>query len=225
MTTPSDAPTSVRFTEEMKGHVGLGEQDFEAGVARGRSEGTFCMFHLTIEVPDIDAFRDDPLRAGTCQGWVGAEVLGGDMPVERGVFNLFVDDADPGRKWMRYRLWFRDAAGHPLTLVGFKDVYDDAGFDVWSDTSTLYTRILAGHVDEGDDGDARVVAAGILRIWARDFLRQLTTFRTQGPTIADRWRALRLFGATFVAQLYGVYISRRGRGRQPLGRVDDGHVG
>lgn len=211
--TPASSPTSVRFTEEMKGHVALGETDFAAGAERGRADDTPCMFHLTIEIPDIDAFRNDPLRAGTCQGWVGCEALGGQRLVERGVFNLFVDDEhDPGRRWMRYRLWFRDAAGHPLTLVGFKDVRDDAGFDVWSDTSTLYTRILAGHTDPDADADARVVAAGILTIWIRDFARQLTTFRSSGPTIADRFRGLRLFVAVFLRQLKQVYLCRRGGG-------------
>lgn len=210
--TPASAPTSVRFTEEMKGYITLDETDHEAGAERGRADGTRCMFHLTIEISDVDAFRTDPLRRGTCQGWVGCEVLGGKRLVERGEFNLFVDDEhDAGRRWMRYRLWFRDAAGHPLTLVGFKDVSDDAGFDVWSDTSTLYTRILAGHVGPDDDADARIVAAGVLTIWIRDFARQLTTFRSSGPTFADRVRGLRLFVGVFMSQLKQVYISRKER--------------
>jgi cholesterol oxidase len=202
--------TSIRFTEEMKGYVALHESDFAVGRDVGRSEGNFCMFHLTIEIPDIDQFLHDDLRRGACQGWVGADVLGGKLPVERGWFNLFVDDElEVGRKWMRYRLWFRDGAGHPLTLVGFKDVRDDAGFDVWSDTSTLFVRILAGHVDETHDADARVVAAGILDIWIRDFVKQLTTFRTTGPTVSDRVRAMRVFGSTFLAQLGQVYVCAR----------------
>lgn len=206
----ANTPTSVRFTEEMKGYITLGETDFETGARQGRENGTFCMFHLTIEIPDIDAFVDDPLRTGTCQGWVGCDVLGGERVVERGVFNLFVDDEQAGRKWMRYRLWFSDLAGHPLTLVGFKNVYDDKGFDAWSDTSTLYTRILAGHVEPDDDADARVVASGIITIWIRDFMRQLTTFRSSGPTWRDRFRAMRVFGGTFVLQLKDVYVCRRG---------------
>lgn len=206
---PASAPTSVRFTEEMKGFVTLEETDYEAGAAQGRTDGTRCMFHLTIEIPDVDAFRTDPLRRGTCQGWVDCEVLGGKLLVERGDFQLFVDDVDDaGRRWMRYRLWFRDAAGHPLTLVGVKDVHDDAGFDVWTDTSTLYTRILAGHVEPDGDADARVVAAGIITIWMRDFARQLTTFRASGPTIGDRIRGLRLFVGVFLRQLKQVYVSR-----------------
>ena len=33
---------------------------------------------------------------------------------------------------MLYRLHFPDAAGHPLTLVGFKEVRDDRGLDLWT---------------------------------------------------------------------------------------------
>ena len=218
----STLPTSVRFTEEMKGHVGLEETDFRRGAEQGRADGTFLMFHLTIEVPDIDAFHLDPMRRGTCQGWVGCEVLGGKLAVELGEFNLFVDQEDSSNKRMRYRLWFRDGAGHPLTLTGFKVVQDHAGFDVWTDTSTLYTRVLRGHLDAedafpdmlspdaapptGPAGD--IVASGVITIWKRDFLRQLTTFRASGPSWRARLSAVGAFGAVFVRQLGQVYLRR-----------------
>lgn len=214
MSTAENTATSVRFTEEMKGYVTLDETDFHRGAEQGEADGTFVMFHLTIEIPDIDAFRNDPVRAGTATGWVGADVFGGRLPVERGDFNLFVEENEPGERevrTMRYRLWFRDKVGHPLTLTGFKDVADDHGFDVWTDTSTLYTRILAGHVEPGGDADARVLASGIITIWKRDFARQLTTFRASGPTWRARLRGIGLFGATFMRQLKTVYL---GRGRR-----------
>jgi hypothetical protein len=37
--------------------------------------------------------------------------------------------------------------GPPADLTGFKLVRDDAGFDVWKDTTTLFTHVLRGHVD------------------------------------------------------------------------------
>ena len=72
------------------------------------------------------------------------EALGGELPVEKGVFNLFVDQGDPSLKRMLYRLFFRDGDGRPLTLSGFKVVEDDPGSDLWTDTTTLFTRILRG---------------------------------------------------------------------------------
>ena len=105
------------------------------------------MFHLTITADDVDRFIADHAHEATVAGWVGCDALGGRLPVEGGHFNLFVDqDGDAAHKRMYYRLHFRDGAGHPLTLVGFKEVATTPGFDVWSDTSTLYTRVLAGHV-------------------------------------------------------------------------------
>ena len=111
---------------------------------------------------------------------------------------------------MLYRLWFRDGVGHPLTMTGFKLVKDDAGFDVWKDTTTLFTRVLQGHVAEGDDDAATVIASGIIIIRARDFAKQLTTFRAGGPSIGNQVGALGKFGVIFVQQLAEAYL-RKGR--------------
>ena len=58
-------PTSVRFTEEMKGHVSFGEEDHERGAREGRETGTRLMFHLTIEAEDLDRFAADEARGAS----------------------------------------------------------------------------------------------------------------------------------------------------------------
>ena len=201
--------SSVRFTEEMLGHVTFGELDFARGARPNRDGSGAFKFHLTIEVEDIEAFGNDPLRPATAIGWVECDALGGRLPVERGWFNLFVD-VEPGVKHMLYRLWFRDGVGHPLTMTGFKVVKDDAGFDVWKDTTTLFTRVLQGHVAEGDDDAATVIASGIIVIRARDFAKQLTTFRAGGPSLGKQLGALTKFGVIFAQQLAEAYL-RKGR--------------
>lgn len=201
----ASAARSVRFTENMRGHVTLGVDDPEHGARLGREHGTGLMFHLTIEAPDLDRFVADPDLEAEATGYVRCEALGGRRPVERGVFNLFVDEGDPRDKRMLYRLWFRDAAGNALTLSGHKVVRDHPGLDLWADTTTLYVRILRGHVPEGGDADAETVAAGILRIPLRDFARQLTTFRASAPTVGGRLAALARFGRLFVGRLWDVY--------------------
>jgi cholesterol oxidase len=208
--TPTVAPAananavSVAFTEEMKGFITFGERDFDRGYRAGRDSRTRLMFHLTITAHDIDRFINDPDHTGSAVGWVRCDALGGDLPVEDGVFNLFVtQDGDLRRKRMLYRLPFVDATDHPLTLTGFKVVEDDPGIDnVWHDTSTLFTRVLAGHVVEGGDDDAEVIAAGILHIEPLDFARQLTTFRAEP---AERVDAMARFGALFAGNLWTVY--------------------
>ena len=200
---------SVQFTEEMLGHVTFGESDFARGAVAGRDGAGALKFHLTIVVDDIERFGSDPTRRAGAHGYLVCDALGGRLPVERGVFNLFVD-TEPGVKHMLYRLWFRDGAGHPLTMSGFKLVKDDAGFDVWKDTTTLFTRVLRGHVDEQEEASAEIVASGVLRIRVRDFARQLTTFRAGGPDAGAKLGALAKFGTIFVGQLAEAYL-RKGR--------------
>ena len=169
--------SSVRFTEEMLGHVTFGELDFARGAKPDR-DGVGG-----VQVPPHDRGRRHrapsqrpaaarrPRSAGS-----QCDALGGKLGVEQGWFNLFVD-VEPGVKHMLYRLWFRDGVGHPVTMTGHKVVKDDAGFDIWKDTTTLFTRVLQGHVPEGGDEAATVLASGVIVIRARDFAKQLTTFR------------------------------------------------
>jgi cholesterol oxidase len=193
---------SVRFTEEMLGHVTFGEEDFLRGAHAERDGAAAFKFHLTIVVDDIDRFGNDPRRGAGARGYVVCDALGGKLPVEHGDFNLFVDTA-PGVKHMLYRLFLRDGAGHPLTMSGYKLIENNAGFDVWRDTTTLFTRVLRGHVDAEAEPGAEIVASGVLRIRARDFARQLTTFR-------GSIRGLLKFLAIFMGQLAEAYL-RKGR--------------
>ncbi|WLQ05265.1 GMC oxidoreductase [Arthrobacter oryzae] len=228
-------PTSVSFTEQMHGWFSAGVHDPERGRSLGRDRSRRMMFELTITAPDIDAFVRDPLHPATAEGYVLADQFGGRLPVERGWFNLFVREAPDGAgRKMLYRLWLRDPGGTPLTFVGHKDVRNDAGFDVWGDTTTLYVTVLRGHVPPPDSAAAAatsfrpdtgtsaprnpldvdknseaVAGAGILYIRPWDFARQLTTFRTSGPAPAS---ALAAFGRVFLGELWQVY------GRRPHAR-------
>lgn len=200
-----ERPTSLSFTEEMKGYVALDVTDPEEGRDLGRARDQRLMFRLTITADDVDRFVADPGHQARATGYVECDVLGGRLTVENGWFNLFTRDGDPDRRRMLYRLHLRDTGGNPLTLVGHKEVHDDPGVDVWSDTSTLYVRMLAGHVPAGGDADGAVLGAGIIVILAGDFVRQLTTFRASGPHPA---RALEGFGRLFLGELWSVYGSR-----------------
>jgi hypothetical protein len=198
--------TSVRFTEEMKGHVSFAENCFERGAREGRTSDTRLMVHLTIEENDFERLAADAGRAAEARGWVGCDALGGRLPVERSIFNLLVEDEDAEIKHMLYRLYFRDGVGHPVTLAGFKTLTNRRGLHVWRDTTTLYTRLLRGHVEAGEDSGAEVVASGILRIHPLGFLRQLATFRAGGRrSPAARAAAIVRFDALFLGHLWDVY--------------------
>jgi cholesterol oxidase len=213
--------TGLEFTEEMKGYVSFGERDFEVGFREGKASGTFLMFRLTIETSDIHRFIADPEHVAAARGWVKCEELGGQLTVENGLFNLFVAATDPMLKKMRYRLYFSDGVGNQLTLTGFKDIKDDPGLDLWSDTTTLYVRILRGHVNSEAESTAEVIAAGVLQIYMRDFAKQLTTFRTRGGGPAAQTRALADFGRLFLGELWDLYRGRAEKAITHEGETND----
>ena len=207
MTAPAET-TTLEFTEEMKGFITFGETDYRAAYKKGKDDETSFMFRLTISITDVDRFVDEPAHPGAASGWIDCEDLGGQRPVERGWFNLFVDADDPRVSKMLYRLNFTDGLGDPRTLIGFKEVRDDPGLDVWEDTSTLYTTIVSGHVTPDEEPTAEASAAGILRIQVLDFARQMTTFRTSGPDVESRRKALAAFNRLFLGKLWDLYSPR-----------------
>lgn len=200
--------TKLWFTEEMKGFMSFGELDYDRAARAGRERKDSLMFHLTITVNGVNQFVVNPDHdTDDVKGWIEAPSLGGRLPVEKGWFNLFVDQKDPSMKRMFYRLWFRDGQGHPLTLSGHKVIQDDPGFDLWTDTTTLFTRVLKGHIEQAELASAEVVASGILVIPFTSFLQQLTTFRVEaeGGGLSDRASAMTRFGALFFGKLWDVY--------------------
>jgi len=158
----------VEFTEVMKGNVAL----------VGGDDDVACKFELTISVDDVDAHFDDPDHRGTAVGFVDCDLFGGQREVTAGRFKLFDTVDDPRRRAMRYSLPFTDGAGNPVELTGMKDVGDDPGLDLWKDTTTLFTRVCAGH-DVGiyEATTSPILAEGVITIAIDDFIEQLSTFR------------------------------------------------
>jgi cholesterol oxidase len=109
---------------------------------------------------------------------------------------------------MRYRLFVHDPEGRPATVSGFKHVRDDPGFDLWSDTSTLFTRVYRGHVSLAEEDEAEVLGAGIISVHLDDFLRQLTTFEVDASSRTERAEVLLRFGRSFMGKLWDVYARR-----------------
>src|SRR5207244_9768835 len=101
-------PTSLQFTEEMKGFVTLDESDPQRGYDQGRADGTKLMFRLTIRTEDVDTFVAQAQHEAAATGSVDCDAFGGERPVEKGVFNLFVGE-QPDQRKMLYRLFFADS--------------------------------------------------------------------------------------------------------------------
>ena len=202
---PGSDRTQLRFTERMTGSVLLAAPDTDLDASSVRRREAELSVRLTIDIQEMDAFVIGPKHQASVTGDVMCEALGGRLPVEQGTFNLFVEESDPEHLQMLYHLWFMDRAGHPLTLTGHKDIYDDSGVGIWAATTTLHLRILRGHVELSDDESAEAVASGIIRIHLPDFIKQLASFRIQADTVRDRLTGARRFGDLFFGKLWDVY--------------------
>jgi predicted patatin/cPLA2 family phospholipase len=202
------AQTSLRFTEEVKGYVGFGATDYRGGFDQGRVDESYMEAHMTIHVDGVNRFITTPEHQASIEGAILCDRLGGQLPIRRGIFNIFVDKGDPTRKKVIYRVFFDDAQGNTLTLSGFKDLHDDPDMDILSDITMVFTKIYRGMVLGDEEKTAEVVATGILRVGMLAFLKQLATFRAEGPTLADRTSALTRFGVFYFGRLWDVYARR-----------------
>jgi predicted acylesterase/phospholipase RssA len=206
---PPARVTSLQFTEEMKGHLNPGSvatthDEYEAAESRGKASNGAFMFHLTVNIPDVDHFVTSPQHSTTADGYVESPLIGGRSEVKGGTVNLFVDAGDPSRKNMRYRLQFTGSNGKPYTMVGFKDITGTTLADLWPETTTLFTTLHEGHLAEGAAGT--VIASGVLHIRPEDFFFvQLFSFRVQGPSLAARTEAMARFGTFFFGKIWDVY--------------------
>jgi cholesterol oxidase len=106
---------------------------------------------------------------------------------------------------MIYLLRYAGADGQTYLLDGYKLVKDDPGFDLWSDNTTLFTRIRKG----GAATDP-IVAIGVLRIGVAAFVRLLTTVKVRnGAGLGASTRAVSRFGRFFLGDLWETYVSPR----------------
>jgi cholesterol oxidase len=199
---------SLRFTEEMKGSFVFGATESAPENVPAHGPAQPFMFHLTIATDDLARFMADETHEAPAKGWVRSDALGGRLPVEEGIFNLFVTEG-PRAKRMLYRLLFSDGTGRMLTMTGYKEINGGSLTRVWPETTTLYIRVLRGHVSPEEDSTAEPVGAGVLRILPLDFARQLTTFRAGGGSRLERARAIVDFGDLFAGELIDVFLPFR----------------
>lgn len=114
-----------------------------------------------IRKPELREAQSEISRAGGVAGGYGT-VVGRPDP----------DEAS----FLRYSLAFRDRDQRLWTLLGYKRVLDDPGFDVFRDTSALFVKLLA---PEGS-GASTVRAAGVAHVDLNEFItKQLPSFRVE----------------------------------------------
>ena len=190
----------ISFQETMQGNFSLGATDPDAGRAAGQSADTTLAIHVTVTVRDLDRFVADPNHNGSLVGTIDFAPLGLAMPTGPGVFRLFAPADAANTTLMVYELPF-EHGGQAYYLAGAKRIHDDPGFDLWGDTTTLYTRLF-----EGPDTTGKVVGAGVLRLNAVAFAKVTASVRAvDASSPVEAARLIAQFGAFFARELWKSY--------------------
>ncbi|BBA36949.1 choline dehydrogenase [Methylocaldum marinum] len=191
---------SLTFKETMSGYFALGASDPAEGAQQGKREGTTLAMHAEVGIDDLDRFVADPAHPGSLKGTIDFPPLGIGIAASSGVFNLFKPTNAPDTTYMVYELAIHHE-GQDYYLAGHKQVRDDAGSDLWSDTTTLYTTL-----HEGKDKTGPVMGAGILTLGIKqlaDLLSSIDVPNAENP--ADK-AAIEKFGRFFAGKLWDSYL-------------------
>lgn len=199
----------ITFRETMSGGFSLGETDPREGQRKGDAAGTKLSMHASINIRDIHGFTDDPEHAGEITGHIDFSPMGENMPAKSGAFNLFTPTDESGLKLMVYELGF-DWEGKEYYMAGRKEVHNDPGFDLWTDTTTLLTTL-----HEGNDSTGPVVGAGVLSLGVDDLVRLISTARIiNAHSPLEHAETLTVFGKFFMGEIWELYADRLAK---PLG--------
>ena len=93
--------------------------------------------------------------------------------------------------------------GKQYYFYGYKKVDGDSPFDLWNDTTELYTTIFE------DAAQTNVLGKGILKIAAQDFATQMTTMKALNTTsMMESLRALEPFSKFFSEEIIDTYFKK-----------------
>jgi predicted acylesterase/phospholipase RssA len=195
-----DRQLGITFRETMSGGFALGETDPRLGETKGKTANTRLIMHATITINDLNRFIADPNHTGSIAGHITFAPFGDNIPAKNGIFNLFSPTDMPKLKLMIYELAF-EHDGQDYYLAGKKEVQDDPGFDLWKDTTTLYTQL-----HQGPDKASPVIGAGILSLGVDELAKLVSTLHaTNAKSVTEQGQAIFRFGQFFLGQLWDTY--------------------
>lgn len=191
----------ISFREVMSGGFALGETDPAAGKQKGHNEGSELTLHGSILIDDLDRFIAEADHLVELSGTIDFTPFGDGLASTSGVFNLFLPTDDPTLKLMVYEMGFTHE-GKAYYFAGQKNVRDDPGFDLWSDTTTLYSTL-----HEGTDKSGPTIGAGVLTLGVKQLIQLLGTVAAPGAdTFAEKSQAIAKFGRFFLGELWDTYV-------------------
>jgi predicted acylesterase/phospholipase RssA len=201
ITKMTEPKLGLQFRESMSGGFALDATDPKQGNSIGKRKGFELAMHAQVDIDDINHFIKDGKHTGRLSGTIDFTPFGMGMVAHSGVFNLFYPDDQPGMKLMVYELGFNHQQQN-YCLAGKKEVKDDAGFDLWTDTTTLLTTLHKGDSKEGE-----IIGAGILSLGVTDLLKLVSTIKVlHADSSIDKVATVAKFGQFFMGELWDSYV-------------------
>jgi cholesterol oxidase len=103
---------------------------------------------------------------------------------------------------MKYGMKLITYEGANFYFFGYKEIKDDKGFDMWSDTTTLFITVY-----EGLDDQSPVKGKGMLKIAIGDFIKQLRTMKAiNAESTKESLSAISKFGKLFAGNVWDTYF-------------------
>ncbi len=189
----------------MVGWFALGETDPLSGARKGKADGTTLTIRPIVTIDNLDVFHFDGEHTAQLESSVHfLPLLGATELVGTGTFNLFAPQGNTKLKLMKYAFPFTHE-GQAYYFYGQKGIEDDPGFDLWQDTTTLFSTL-----HKGTHRDAPIIGAGVLRISLLGFIRQLMTMEvTHTESRIDKLSAYLFFANFFLKELRDTYFRKR----------------
>jgi cholesterol oxidase len=194
----------LRFSEVMTGMITVGIADPVKGY---QNDAAIAMrLNATVTVPNLPGFIKDPIHKGQWRAAGSIPVLGGDLiGIGDGDFGLF-RRAIRNEKGVRELVY--DTAlsvdGQTYRMRGRKVVEPGPPWRLWPATTTLYVQLFAA------GGTGAPVAAGVLRLTLRAFLKQMLTMEVLGDIgWLDRRIQKLAFFRFFATSLVNTYVKGR----------------
>ncbi|MDT3680164.1 MAG: alpha/beta fold hydrolase [Burkholderiaceae bacterium] len=201
-----DEQAGLSFDETMRGYIARGQWDFRSGYENGRNASNELVLALHVTIDDLDRFLASDEHRASVAGRVSSDLYGDGREIESGSLDILRTSAgDLNRKLIVYRLHLHGKDGDEITITGYKDVHDDLGFDLWHDTTTLNVNVLSGHVAEGDDAKADLLAAGQVRMSLGAFAKELVSLKAHRRGGRPDSRTVLRFVGFFLCNLWEIY--------------------
>lgn len=196
----TDRELGITFQETMTGGFVLGETNPRLGATKGKTANTILIMNATITIDNLNRFIADSNHTGSMVGCITFAPFGDNIPAKNGIFNLFSPTDMPKLKLMVYELAF-EHNGQDYYLAGKKEVQDNQGFDLWTDTTTLYTQL-----HHGRDKTSPVVGSGILSLGGVELVKLVSTLNaTNADSTIEQAQTILKFGQFFLGQLWDTY--------------------